>query len=114
MSHSFTDIVIILHFFVFFVLLGLQVRFPVQPFSTAQGSGGVRLHQQASHPQSDQTDHPHPQQGESRDHDYFCPVITRHLSMALESSSQNHPKHHPVLICSATYINVQHALNINI
>lgn len=49
-------------------LLCMQVRLSVQPFSPAQGSGGFRLHQQAHHPRANQTDHPHPQQGESHAH----------------------------------------------
>lgn len=75
MSHSNTGFVISPRvLFCFF----LQVRVSVQPFSTAPGFGGVWLHQQAHHSRSGQTDHPHPQQGESHaHHTYFCVVITR-------------------------------------
>lgn len=69
MTHSLAAFLISLHVsFVVVVLLYVQVRIPVQSVSTAQGSSGVRLHQQARHPQSDQTDHTHPQQGESLAH----------------------------------------------
>lgn len=45
-------------------IFGFQVCVPVQPIATAEGTGGVWLHQQEGEPRPDQADHPHPQQGQ--------------------------------------------------
>lgn len=45
-------------------LFGFQVCVPIQPIASAEGTGGVWLHQQEGEPRPDQADHPHSQQGQ--------------------------------------------------
>lgn len=91
------------YFFFFMLLCTLQVCVPVQPFFTAQGASGVWLHQQAHHPRSDQTDHSHPQQGESHAHcTIFVPWLQDiyfHWKPLIKTPPKIPHKHSPLVIC---------------
>lgn len=99
---SFSHLFAVCMFFFFFLLLLLCLRIPAQSEFTAQGSGGVRLHQQALRPRPDQTDHPQPQQGESRAHHTVLVQWLQDYVFLRHRKAANYPKCNPVLICPIT------------